>query len=337
MVFLQACAEALEGDASSRQAVALLRRAEHYHESGDVKRAALDALHFWSLYPEKVKEMGLAWAMLGWLKDAGLYHEAGVLETVADPERSAGAYFAQLSGLPDAPAEAGPLAAYWRNSPDVDAVLAAGALGEEPSVESVEFLARTACLAMHQARPEVAQELFQQYAKHLRGLMAAHGDGAELEPQLLDCTQRAVADVVRLFSNFETMEFTKSDIVYRINTGSRVKLVMEMAGLGVDLAIAVASAEPKLEERAFAATDAQVMVLDILNDRYGVIDAYRRIVEEFPDSREAPDYLAKMAKDYQEAWRDPKQATTVYAEVQTRYPNSAAAAEVRLPYCPMSV
>lgn len=187
--FLTACNEAIGAtELSGRIAtVALQRRWEYFRDRADDKRASLDALLFWSLYPEKTVKLSLVLPFTGVLERAGFSLEAELLNGSKAPGELARWLWEQSFDLCATPAMEGASgddaadALYYRTAPAYDELLALGKSGGLSERKKALTLARCARLAAAAREDKAARGAVVMYAHAAEQIAQAPLSKAEAE------------------------------------------------------------------------------------------------------------------------------------------------------------
>jgi TolA-binding protein len=323
--FLAKCQEILSFPSDdSRKRIVLLRRAEFLCSTGHEKECALDYLRFWTDYPDKVVQLGLPLTIQARLMDAGLFWEATALELATSPERLAQQFFREFSEL-ESPSASGSnplMSAYWNFTPNLSQLNAVTADLQGTSLDEIEFLGRTACVAMHLDDVSTAQQLM---LRNGRALLAyfdeAHGAFEDIE-RLRDVHRVVFHDTMRVFSNYKMIETYEPNIEYQFNTREESQIGLALGRMEYDLAVASIPLGEVATDVEVDAVEKFAKTADIFRDRNAVINAYQEIVERYYDSDLAPEYLLKIGDVYKDTWNAPEKAVVTYDQIRESYSQS---------------
>ncbi len=308
--FLALCEDELSHDETTRKArVALLLRAESYQETGRPKLAALDYLRFWALHPTQVEDMSLSLMIAGLLKRAGFLLEGDMIMSSPEPTETARFLHLQLQPTPDSTLEGGKaihhalIGAYFRHAPVRDLVEDAAAFSSNAKhadqVACILFQFRIAWLAMAEAEWEHVIRLHEDLMQSLASALQEEALRADALRQLQLCAQ---LDADHLMTLSGKWSYARREAGKRkLQTASRAyELASIMNDLSLDLAEAMADGGLVDDPPEYLAVtvNESVELYKGLNNRQAVLTAYRRFLERYPISEQAPDMLIRSTDYY---------------------------------------
>lgn len=336
--FLTVCGETIAAiPEDPRLRVALLRRANYYRDMGEAKKSALDFIRFWSEYPDKVSDMELAVLIETALRNAGLVFESGLLEVSPDSGATARELMAafepfmvQASGGKSAAPASPSLDIYFNNTPDIAAITQAMASLQD-TIEGTEepLLLHLRIGALHVQASDVQEsiEAFTGFADALAGTIESLPKEEAVLARLRTYSAYTVSTLERISKAFSgpTAKRGGSNLLPRSHD-----LYLRVLDLDLELAAAIANVKGQDgAEYFFSSVKTYTDKATAWNDRKRPVLGYRRYVELYPDSKDAPRALLALAEFY-EASGTPSQACEIYTEFAEKYPNSPQAAGAAL-------
>ena len=323
--FLRSCQEDIgpvESQGGPREAVALRRRAEYYYDTGEVKRSALDYLHFWGKYPEKVEKLGMKLVAMSRLQDAGLFWEASSLEISESPGEVARRFYDEFQGVEGTCGDSivgSPDEIYWCETPKLEPLLARASESREVSLPEVELLARVGCLAMYTDRQRESAAIHMECGKRL--LQIHDADGDVVLHDLRECYEVVYKNTLRIFSNYKNVEM-HLETEYHFNSKNETELILALAKMGYKMALDGLPAGPNTAGAEREAVDRFVGAAKLLNDRNAVVEVYDDVVARHEGTEMAASYLLEIGDTYLNDWKTPEQAIEAYRKLQSLYPES---------------
>ncbi|MCX5768878.1 MAG: extracellular solute-binding protein [Candidatus Hydrogenedentes bacterium] len=302
-------------------------RAIQQRRAGLPKPAALDLIRLYALHPEAVKGTRAVPYICATLQDAGYFLEADLIEKSPDPTRAAAFLWNEFSPAatalgPQSAANLTSTALYLRHAPDITAIeQAASAPGilDSPIARALHS-ARIARIALQAIEPELAAERYTRLTDAAEAAINSTDLPADDSVQLAQTLAASYLACQSFMSNGGQLRPNLDAVVKRLEPKA---LPLGRKMLRLYLA-AWLKATPPGNDGAdkLAAEIDRIVEWAQHDDHETVLGAYNTFLDQFPESPQAPDVLAKLADYCQTRMRDAAKAASLYARLIDKYPNA---------------
>lgn len=337
--FLARCDELIRtADGGKESRIALFRRLRYYTDVGSSKLAALDALRFWSLYPDTVENMNLSLSLAARLREGGFLLEGNALEVTEKPHELAEAMLSEFNDFDrlsitreSSPSKISMSESYFRYAPDLE-MIAERATEDEASVaQRALYYARMGRIALEELDLDRVEYFFMIYLDQVERLVADDQGFDPLHSTIEKFHQTSLIEIAKALGPNSYGRRSRTGRLAHRRSESTTRFLSRFSRVGVNLSRNIAGQSAPVDARAYAAIlDRHIEFLQNQNDASGILNAYEEFIDLYPDSKQAPLYMYKKGLMLNDSLNSPTKATEVLGELASRYPESPQAIDALL-------
>ena len=339
--FLARCQQIIGTSESSSRTfrVALYTKAHFLNQHGELKEAALDFMHFWALYPDRVDDLMFGKIVPPVLKDAGFYYEAYMLSSPRANEAAPYLwdYYAKMDFNK---AESGDVTErslqeqYYSLAPQHTTLLnELSGNTMASSLERIDLSARITFLARENRDYKAIGQSVEYFTKSI--------------PQALIEAKNDVEQTRRISLCIEAVIDASSDVDSwlvpdKLVRSGLVEIDYETFILGVQESVLLLYTHYWALQKNHLANDTlttdqfqhnveqYLRMIEGFRMQNGILVGYDNFVDLFPESKFAPQCLYRKAEYCNSKMNAPLEATKTYQQLVDDYPNSEDAQQARL-------